>query len=304
MTWGICEWFGTPILDMSPDERKASADDALAEKIGDELGRLCPFIQHLEPGAFCNKKGGVCSIMPYGNEAEAPPASVCPRRLVAPSVTGEDIFDLLARECFNVAPHEDYALVKEVPFLLKVDADGQARGAKAGRIDWVLVTDIDQNIPEWLAIETQAVYFSGGAMAPDFKGYQENPGQLNATAKARRPDWRSSGPKRLAPQLDTKSPVMRRWGKKVAVVVDEGFYREFAGFVNDDVDFENSEVVWVVVGYNADMSITIRIERYAELRESIDAINATRPVRKNDFEATLQQHVRNASEKVYIKRLP
>ena len=40
----------------------------------------------------------------------------------------------------------------------------------------------------------------------------------------RRPDYRSSGPKRLSPQLDVKVPVLRNWGKKVVVVIDRFFY--------------------------------------------------------------------------------
>ena len=40
----------------------------------------------------------------------------------------------------------------------------------------------------------------------------------------RRPDYRSSGPKRLSPQLDVKVPVLRNWGKKVVVVIDRYFF--------------------------------------------------------------------------------
>lgn len=49
-------------------------------------------------------------------------------------------------------------------------------------------------------------------MDVDFQMYVNKPDELNVTTKNRRPDWRSSGAKRLSPQLEAKSPVMRRWG--------------------------------------------------------------------------------------------
>lgn len=304
MAWGICEWYGDMVTDMTAEERASAADDALAGGEVTQHGRLCPFVQHLEPGAVCNKKGGVCSIMPYSGEEPAPPASVCPRRLLDKDKSGKDIFDVLTQECFHVKSKSDYAVIREVPFLEKIDEKGQARGAKAGRIDWVLVANPEDNRPDWMAIETQAVYFSGASMNEDFEMYRRNPRQLHVTSKNRRPDWRSSGSKRLAPQLDAKSPVMSRWGRKVAVVVDEGFYSEFAAFEHDDVDFDNSEIVWVVISYDSLMNSSIRIERYAELKESITAIQATRPVRKAEFEADLGTHVADRTDKVHFKTLP
>lgn len=304
MAWGICEWYGDMVTDMTAEERESAAEDALAGGEVTQHGRLCPFVQHLEEGAICNKRGGVCSIMPYSGEEPAPPASVCPRRLHAKDTSDRDIFDVLAQECFHVKPKSDYAVIREVPFLEKIDAEGEARGSKAGRIDWILVANPEDDRPDWMAIETQSVYFSGASMGEDFKMYRRNPHQLHVTSKNRRPDWRSSGPKRLAPQLEAKSPVISRWGRKVAVVVDEGFYNEFSAFEHDDVDFDNSEVVWVIISYDSSMNSSIRIERYAELKESITAIGATRPMRKAAFEADLKDHVTKRSQKVNFKTLP
>lgn len=304
MAWGIREWYGQSIYDMDSDERRAAANDALSSKSATQIGRPCPFIQNILPGAACNKDGGVCSIVDYMDE-NCVPAAVCPNRLLASDGTGMDCFDVLAKECFDLDPQEKYAVVKEVPFLKKVDAAGQDRGAKAGRIDWVLVTQPGHKAGgDWLAIETQAVYFSGAKMAEDFKAYQRDPDNLHVTTKSRRPDWRSSGAKRLSPQLDAKSPVMSRWGKKVAVVVDRGFYDEFSAFDNDDVDFDNAEVVWVVLDYDDDMNVSINIERYAELEESRKAISGTRPVNKKEFEKDLRGNVADKTDKVSLRRLP
>lgn len=304
MSWGICEWYGIRVEDLSADERRACADDSLKGLTGDELGRECPFVQHLGKGALCNKKGGVCSIMPYSDTDASGPAAVCPRRLLAQDSRGRDVFDVLAETCFGVGREEEYAVIREVPFLEKIDAKGKSRGSKAGRIDWVLVAGVDRSAKEWMAVETQAVYFSGGTMDDDFALYRDHSDQLNVTSRNRRPDWRSSAAKRLAPQLDAKSPVMRRWGKKVAVVVDEGFYNEFAAFTHEDVDFDNSEIVWVVLSYQSDMSVTIEVKRFAELAESLDAIQATRPVRRDVFQKLLATNVSEKSEKVHFKRLP
>src|SRR5699024_12537315 len=80
-------------------------------------------------------------------------------------------------------------------------------------IDWILIADPDTTT-EWIAVEIQSVYFSGGNMDVDFQKYVQKPQKLNVTDTNRRPDWRSSGAKRLAPQLAAKSPVMAQWGKK------------------------------------------------------------------------------------------
>lgn len=304
MAWGINEWFGHAIHRLQPSERKEMADDVLAGKSQQEIGRLCPFVQHLLPGELCNKKGGVCTIASYDATEQLPPAAVCPRRLLQKGKDERDVFDLLAQECLGVVPGSAYALVREVPFLLKVDEDGNARSAKAGRIDWILVTDFSSPRPEWLAIETQAVYFSGYSMQAEFEAISKAPEKLTVAAKNRRPDWRSSATKRLSPQLEDKQPVMNRWGKKVAVVVDEGFYNEFAAFQNDNVDFDNAEVVWIVAGYDDNMQLDIRIERFAELDESIRAISATRPMPKAQFEGDLLRNIEKNTGKVHFKTVP
>lgn len=306
MAWGIGEWYGVSVASMTPDERREAAERAIAETGGGgaaEVGEreLCPFIQHSDPGALCNKGGGVCSIAPYEGGEIGAPAAVCPRRLLAMDESGRDVFDLLARECLDVEENGQYAVIREVPFLEKINSKGEARGTKAGRIDWVLVGNSADGQSDWLAVETQAVYFSGSAMAEDFHLYRDDPSQLQVTAGNRRPDWRSSGAKRLAPQLEVKSPVMNRWGKKIAVVIDQGFYNEFSGFQHGDVDFDNSEVIWVVMSYDESMNSRIKIERFAELEDSLKAIQATRPMNRSKFEAALEAELAKGSSKVSFK---
>jgi hypothetical protein len=74
-------------------------------------------------------------------------------------------------------------------------------------------------------LEFQAVYFSGMSMENDFKLMREWIGLgVPFPQVQRRPDFRSSGPKRLMPQLQIKVPTISRWGKKMTVVIDSSFW--------------------------------------------------------------------------------
>jgi hypothetical protein len=65
------------------------------------------------------------------------------------------------------------------------------------------------------------VYFYGASMTAEFKMLRYHEAAGVPFLAGHRPDYRSSGPKRLMPQLQIKVPSLRRWGKKMAVVVDE-----------------------------------------------------------------------------------
>lgn len=309
-SWSIAEWYGQDIRTMAPEERRRSAELSLkahAEGIAAVDLPLCPFMNNLQPGALCNKAGGVCSIRLYESgdpdraADDVQPTTTCPNRFLE-KIDGQTVFGYIANELFGVT--SGAKVVKEVPFLHKVDATGANRGSKAGRIDWVLVPKTpapsEHSGFDWIAVETQAVYFSGGAIWGDMRKYLADPDNLHAPDVDRRPDFRSSGAKRLAPQLDAKSPVMRRWGRKVAVVVDEAFFAELSAFRDDGTDFDNSEVVWVVLRFTDSMKFEISRVVYAELQESIDALQATKPVNKTEFESGLSALLhREKSPKVY-----
>lgn len=230
MPWGIAEWYGHDLRSMTPHERHDAALLALATKekgMSEVEQPICPFLATVRPDARCNKVGGVCSIRDYGPNKKSripdvQPAAVCPNRFL--EVYGdESIFAYIAREFFGVS--SGAKVIKEVPFLNTTDAQGVQRSAKAGRIDWLVVPRPpaagDNSRMDWIAVETQAVYFSGTNIWDDIRPYLDTPDTLHYPAGNRRPDYRSSGAKRLAPQLSAKSPVMRTWGRKVVVVVDE-----------------------------------------------------------------------------------
>jgi len=112
---------------------------------------------------------------------------------------------------------------------------------KIGKVDFLLVQIEDEKAVDFAALEIQAVYISGKTIRPAFDHYLEC-GELLETGK-RRTDFRSSGPKRLMPQLSLKVPIFRRWGKRFFVVIDSKFFAELPS-IREQSD-SNSEVTWL-----------------------------------------------------------
>ena len=135
----------------------------------------------------------------------------------------------------------------QIGFLEKPDDDDSS--GDVGRIDNVLVVPNSSPL-SWCAVEIQAVYFQGASMKRDFDAILQARGMANIPfpAARRQPDYRSSGPKRLMPQLQIKVPSLWRWGKKMAVVVDRGFF-EAMGRMDTVKHASNCDVAWFVVDY-------------------------------------------------------
>jgi hypothetical protein len=126
-------------------------------------------------------------------------------------------------------------------------------------------------------VEIQAVYFSGDSMNRDFQGILSREGQgLPFPAGKRRPDYRSSGPKRLMPQLQIKVPTLRRWGKKMAVVVDEDFFKAMGRMKTED-EMSNCDVAWFAVRYDEALSLGAGGVYLTTLEESVDSLAAGAP---------------------------
>ncbi len=179
----------------------------------------CPF-----RGKKCKKARGICSLRSYEAQPAVAPAmsplvTVCPERFLEDAIISRWIAETLLG---TTTP----AVVTEVPFLSGPAAEDDEEGKPVGRIDTILVRR-DTEPLQWCAVELQAVYFSGEGMKTQFEIFAgwDGPG-LPFPNKVRRPDFRSSGPKRLMPQLQTKVPTLRRWGKKMAVVTDRAFFEK------------------------------------------------------------------------------
>ncbi len=322
--YGIAEWFGNDITTMTPEQRQAFGQLAAVQDQTGDLSNapLCPFLSTLVPAARCNKASGVCSIRrfsqgPDGTGVPVPGdkiVMVCPSRFLQPLDDGKSLFVWISEKMLDIP---NPTVVKETPFLRKVsdairapevaadmEAEPEEEGKKAGRIDWILVNPatMDASELEWCAVETQALYFSGDKMRPEFDAYAAAPSPVLFPVGRRRPDYRSSGPKRLSPQLDVKVPVLRNWGKKVVVVIDRFFYDNMNALAdayprarNDQERRDNSDVVWFVVDYDDDLKMTASAVVFTTLESSRRALNATEPLSKGDFTRNLKQVIDDSS---------
>jgi hypothetical protein len=194
---------------------------------------------------------------------------------------------------------ENPIVLGEIGFLdrLRADNDGEDdEGDKRdfiGRIDCVLVHP--KHVPlDWCALELQAVYFSGKRMPHEFKMLAETTTEaLPFPAEYRRPDWRSSGPKRLLPQLQTKVPTVRTWGKKMAVVIDEDFFETLAG-LDRERHLSNAEIAWFIVGYDqkpGGWKLTPREVVFTQLDASVKSLTGGVPLSKEKFEEQLRSRL-------------
>jgi hypothetical protein len=269
--FGIGEWYGIPFSDLSPEARKNFAAIQLQSK-SDRPPQPCPFLSHAATTVPCKKEGGVCSLRKYE------------RMRGGVSVSSAD--SLLRTICPNRFEEdgEVYRWIGEV--ILGDEAAvpiGSVKFRDLGTFDNIVVVPGSDPL-QWCAVEKQAVYFSGKAMKLDFEGILSHEGAtLPWPAVARRPDYRSSGPKRLMPQLQMKVPWFRRWGKKMAVVVDEEFFKEVVGSVKVVDEVPDCEVAWFVITY--DGSELKRANLYlTTLDEAVKSVTAGSGLSLGDFQ--------------------
>ena len=194
----------------------------------------------------CIKKGGVYSLRLFETtqtgdiRVTGTPAITCPNRFLEGGMVAEWVGETLLG---TARPK----IVSELPFLMESSDTASTSEAEAvGKIDQVLVNPTEGGL-RWCALEMQAVYFSGMSMENDFRIMREwqGPG-IPFPGSNRRPDYRSSGPKRLMPQLQTKVPTISRWGKKMAVIIDRGFW-DSLGEMRETRELSNAEIAWFVV---------------------------------------------------------
>ena len=278
--YGAAELFGRAIISMS-DEELRHLSSANHKKI------LCPFKMGK---ATCHKKGGVCSLGLYERKDDqsvsviGQPVTTCPSRFLEDGRIYNWVGEVLLGET-------DIKIVKEVSFLMSNRGDN-IENNEVGRIDNVLLRE-EGGLLKWCALEMQAVYFSGGNMGSDFK-LMRTWGEKNLPfpSKQRRPDFRSSGPKRLMPQLQIKIPTLRRWGKKMAVVVDKSFW-ESLGQMQHTSHISNADIVWFIVSYSGPTEGRYRMhsnQTYCTtLEDAITGLTGGTPVSFEQFEDSLRQ---------------
>ncbi|WP_083213578.1 MULTISPECIES: NotI family restriction endonuclease [unclassified Ensifer] len=303
--YGIGEWYGKLYKNIGSTERAAYLNPS---PIPD-----CPFlaaVPDLAPrGSIkCSKKGGVCSIRNFTEQEDGqlrfgPLTATCPNRFLEDRTVIKEIGSRLIRT-------DDPVVVKEIAFLRRVtaapvagddvDLVNEAAGEQpdsedVGKIDLVFVHP-DRDPLEWCAVEMQAVYFSGGSMSRDYEVIKNYSGNgIPMPGAARRPDFRSSGPKRLMPQLQIKVPSLRRWGKKMVVIIDKPFLDAMAPMETVD-HVSNCDIVWVVVNYDENVDpgkAVLVVEKVVltTLEASVVGLTAGVPTTMPEFESRLSQKV-------------
>ncbi|MDD4891687.1 MAG: NotI family restriction endonuclease, partial [Phycisphaerae bacterium] len=167
-----------------------------------------------------------------------------------------------------------------------------------GNIDSVLVHPSTTSL-RWCALEIQAVYFSGSGMNSLFRSIQDYSGEgIPFPDAVRRPDYRSSGPKRLMPQLQIKVPTLRRWGKKMAVVVDSAFFRNL-GKMETVSDLSNSDIAWFVVCYDEShpvATITLNDPVLQTMERAVEGLTGGNPVPLECFESRIMEKLKSSGK--------
>jgi hypothetical protein len=291
--FGIGEWYGQVLQYLTSEQKKRFG--SIQRMKGNRPRVPCPF----RGDEACNKKGGVCSLRLYEEspdvEGTAKPVTgdlghlriTCPNRFLQ----GGTVFEGIGQLVLNT---DSPIIVKEVGFLSHPRSeDGAANASEedVGRIDMVMVHP-ETSILTWCAVEMQAVYFSGSEMGVEFDIVSRSEtGVIPFPAAHRRPDYRSSGPKRLMPQLQIKVPTLRRWGKKMVVVVDKPFF-EALGPMGHEKDLSNCDIVWFVVGLDETAGrVVLRKElaRFTTLERAVEGLTGGIPVGLNEFELRIKE---------------
>ncbi|WP_417206750.1 NotI family restriction endonuclease [Antarctobacter sp.] len=266
--------------------------DKLAQQQAEELP--CPFRTD-SPHPTCTKPGGVCSIRIYQEDAgtiepidgeRGRLRALCPWRFHQDGTAFDKIGESLLADPSPLR-------AGEVGFLESTGNLDSDPGEDVGRIDMILVKSnaADGAPMNWVAVEVQAVYFSGKKMSIEFDHLKLTQGKLSMAQEKRRPDYRSSGVKRLMPQLLTKVPTLRRWGKKMAVVVDAPFFYSM-GKMERVPHLSNADIVWFLVDFKqaapgAPFQLEVIEEFYTTLESATLGLTGGVPVSQGEFEARI-----------------
>ena len=100
------------------------------------------------------------------------------------------------------------------------------------------------------------------------------------------------------PQLRIKVPTLRRWGKKMAVVVDRAFF-DSVGEMDNVSDLSNADIAWFIVRFEevagSKYSRLVRDEvRYTTLERSVEGLTGGKPVAKSVFEQRIAGKMKSA----------
>jgi len=215
-----------------------AVEDHTAQAALDRKNKRCPF-----KNARCTKNGksnplAVCS-MSDGQSL----AALCPIRFYESDRIFKDVGKIAFGEGREIVAAPEVHVLR----VNKPSSGPNAKSHRVGKVDFLVASIDDTGKPnDFVALEVQAVYFSGGSIRPGFKAYLKTGSVPNGFD--RRPDWRSSAQKRLIPQLALKVPIFRRWGKKFFVAVDSWFFDSLPR-MKEASNYESGEITWMVYSF-------------------------------------------------------
>jgi hypothetical protein len=264
----LAEVFGYPITNFTENAKR------------NRRNRLCPFHNRV-PNCTKDKANdplGVCSIY---NENSA--VITCPIRF------REDWIITEGAANFFFGKNATWTSISEVNL---TDRSGKS----AGHIDIVLVEyDKQGKVADFGTLEVQAVYISGNIRRP-FEYYMENPSERrNMVWKGNpnypKPDYLSSSRKRLIPQILYKGGILKAWGKKQAVALQESFFRTLPEMPTSPAD--KADIAWLIYDLEKDTSndcwhLVQKEIVYTQFGPAMDRIIKPEPGEIGDFLDLLQ----------------
>jgi len=255
------------------------------DNLGQEAGRyrknkLCPYNNKV-PSCTKDKANdplGVCSVFDRDDIA-----ITCPVRFRQGWFIAEDAANFF----FPIG-----SMWTSLTEIRLNDVNGQS----AGNIDVVLVSyDKHGKIVDFGSLEIQGVYISGNVRRP-FERYMADPtknADLDWSNERNfpRPDYLSSSRKRLAPQLIYKGGIFKHWNKKMAVALDNSFFKTLPEL--PVVEKKDADVAWFVYDLiRNDKKNIFELKKvktvYTEFKQVLDKITTPSPGEMNYFVDVLQ----------------
>jgi hypothetical protein len=95
------------------------------------------------------------------------------------------------------------------------------------------------------------------------------------------------------PQLQVKVPTLRRWGKKMAVLVDRPFF-DALGAMGVVKSVSNCDIVWFVVRYEETSSGAVLrpdFVRLTTLERAVEGLTGGNPVSLDLFESRIREKI-------------
>jgi hypothetical protein len=172
-----------------------------------------------------------------------------------------------------------------------------ANGQSAGNIDIVLVSyDKQGKVLDFASLEIQAVYISGNVRKP-FEHYISNPSKnvnfdWSNERNYPRPDFLSSSRKRLAPQLIFKGGILKYWNKRMAVALDNTFFKTLPEL--PETEKTDADIAWFIYDLVLDKpSNKFKLQKvntkYTNFKNALDRITMSSPGEAAEFINVLQE---------------